>query len=58
MQNYEEHITKRLDELDDRLLNLYLEVAEETLVDRPNDRIYACAVRVTKRLLESRKDNV
>jgi len=58
MQNYEEHITKRLDELDDRLLNLYLEAAKETLVDRPDDRIYACAVRVTKQLLESRKENV
>lgn len=58
MDIYEKHITKQLNKLDDRLLNLYLDAAKETLSDRPDDRIYACAVRVTKRLLESRKENV
>lgn len=55
---YEEHITTELDKLSDKHLALYLDCAKGVLADRPDDRIYACAVRVTKRLLESRKENV
>lgn len=54
MDIYEKHITERLDELDNEKLALYLDCAKGVLSDRPDDRIYKVAVRVTKQLMEKR----
>lgn len=54
MDIYEKHITNELDKLDDRKLELYLDCAKGILTDRPDDRIYKVAVRVTKQLMEKR----
>tara|TARA_Y100000593_G_scaffold84447_1_gene159908 strand:+ start:313 stop:534 length:222 start_codon:yes stop_codon:yes gene_type:complete len=54
MDIYEKHITNRLDKLDDRKLALYLDCAKGILSDRPDDRIYKVAVRVTQQLMEKR----
>jgi hypothetical protein len=54
MDIYEKHITTELDKLSDKLLSLYLDCAKDTLADRPDDRIYKVALRVTKQLMEKR----